>query len=59
MKPVDQGKRLVDSGPTVHPPVTPARRDPPYDGSAPCPFCPAEVRNLFAVAHNLVIGSLT
>jgi len=30
---------------------------PPFDGSAPCPFCPEEIRNLFAVAHNLVIGS--
>lgn len=29
-------------------------KDPPHDGSAPCPFCPLEVRNLAAVAHNLL-----
>lgn len=37
---------------TVH-----ATNEPPFDGSAPCPFCPLEVRNLMAVAHNLSIGS--
>jgi hypothetical protein len=26
---------------------------PPFDGK-PCPFCPVEVRNLAAVAHNLL-----
>ena len=29
------------------------RKGPPYDGK-PCPCCPLEVRNLHAVAHNLV-----
>jgi hypothetical protein len=29
-------------------------RDPPFDGSEPCIFCPMEVRNLLAVAHNAV-----
>lgn len=29
---------------------------PPFDGSVPCAFCPEPVRNLYAVAHNLVVG---
>lgn len=27
---------------------------PPFDGSAPCPACPLEVRGLYAVAKNLL-----
>jgi hypothetical protein len=27
---------------------------PPFDDSAPCPACPAEVRGLYAVAFNLL-----
>ena len=34
-----------------------SKREPPYDGSPPCPFCPDAVRNLYAVAHNLSIGA--
>ena len=30
------------------------RPGPPFDGSAPCAMCPMEVRNLSAVAHNLL-----
>jgi len=29
-------------------------KNPPFDGSAPCPMCPIEIRNLRAVAHNLI-----
>lgn len=29
------------------------RREPPFDGSAPCPACPVAVRALFAAAFNL------
>lgn len=29
------------------------RKGPPYDGK-PCPYCPEEIRNLHAVAHNFV-----
>lgn len=29
------------------------RREPPFDGE-PCPFCPSELRNFHAVAHNLL-----
>ena len=34
----------------------PMSRQPPFDGK-PCPFCPDAIRNLYAVAHNITIGS--
>lgn len=34
--------------------VMPTTTEPPFDGK-PCPFCPVEVRNLLAVAHNLLV----
>ena len=30
------------------------RYEPPFDG-VPCPMCPSEIRNLSAVAHNLLV----
>jgi hypothetical protein len=30
------------------------RTEPPFDGQ-PCPMCPVELRNLAAVAHNVVV----
>lgn len=29
-------------------------KDPPFDGSQPCPACPGEIRNLMAVVHNYI-----
>jgi len=30
-------------------------KGPPFDGGAPCPMCPVEIRGLAATAHNLVV----
>jgi len=30
-------------------------KKPPFDGSPQCPMCPEDLRNLYAVAHNMVI----
>lgn len=32
-------------------------KKPPFDGSTPCPMCPDEMRGLYAVAHNITVGS--
>ena len=32
-------------------------KGPPFDDSPACPCCSAEIRNLYAVAHNITVGA--
>jgi hypothetical protein len=55
--PMDAIKALVEENGRVSGMAEPAARamEPPFDGGEECPFCPVEVRNLHAVAHNYVL----